>query len=329
MDPLSSVLSLLRPRSYMFHGLDVGGQWSMQFPPNDGIRCYAILSGECWLAVEGAEEAVHLTTGDCVLLTKRQSFRLASDLTAAPLDAVGLFGEAPQGEVVTCNGGGGLTGVGGYFNFSGKHAGVLLALLPTVVHIRKESDRAALRWSMEMMMQELREPQPGGALVAEHLVHLMLILALRLHIAQGSRAGVGWLFALADKQMAAAINAMHGDPAHGWTLQSLADLASMSRSSFAVKFRETVGEPPMEYLVRWRMMLAGDKLLNSSDSVSVVAYSLGYESDSAFGAAFKRVMGCSPRQYVHSRDTDAASIGEGDDDLGTSDAANLTHLAKR
>jgi AraC-like DNA-binding protein len=178
---------------------------------------------------------------------------------------------------------------------------MLLELLPPIVHIRKESDKAAIRWSLERLMQELREPQPGGILVAQHLAYMMLVQALRLHLAEGLKGGVGWLFALADKQMSAAINSMHDDPAHGWTLQKLAERAGMSRSTFALKFKETVGATPMEYLTRWRMLLAGDKLTNSSDPVSVIARSLGYESESAFSTAFRRVMGCSPRQYKRSR----------------------------
>jgi AraC-like DNA-binding protein len=158
-----------------------------------------------------------------------------------------------------------------------------------------------MRWSLERLGQELREPQPGGFLVAEHLAYLMLVQALRLHLAEGLKGGVGWLFALGDRQMSAAITAMHDDPAHRWTLQQLAQIAGMSRSIFAQKFKDTVGEPPMEYLLRWRMTLAGDKLVDSSDPISVIALSLGYESESAFGKAFKRVMGCSPRQYSRGR----------------------------
>jgi AraC-like DNA-binding protein len=120
---------------------------------------------------------------------------------------------------------------------------------------------------------------------------------LRLYLAEGLRGGVGWLFALADNQMSAAINAMHDDPAQGWTIQKLAERAGMSRSTFALKFKQTVGATPMEYLTRWRMQLAGDKLANASDPISVIAQSLGYESESAFSTAFKRVMGCAPRQY--------------------------------
>jgi AraC-like DNA-binding protein len=147
------------------------------------------------------------------------------------------------------------------------------------------------------MMQELRDPQPGGFLVIDHLVHMMLVQALRLHLAEGIEGGVGWLFALADRQMSAAITAMHDDPGRRWTLQALAERAGMSRSSFALRFKETVGASPMEYLTRWRMLLAGDRLMNSSEPISVVARSLGYESESAFSTAFKRVMLCSPRQY--------------------------------
>ena len=155
---------------------------------------------------------------------------------------------------------------------------------------------------------ELRERQPGGFLIAQHLAHMMLVQVLRVHLAEGLKGGVGWFFALADKQMGAAINAMHDDPAQRWTLQQLAERAGMSRSSFALKFKGKVGCSPMEYLTRWRMLLAGDRLRNSSDPVSVIAVSLGYESESAFSTAFKRVMNCSPRQY--SRGRNPASLSQ-------------------
>jgi AraC-like DNA-binding protein len=223
-----------------------------------------------------------------------------------------MFSFPLNGGIASCNGGGDCFGVGGYFAFTGDHAGILLGVLPPIVHIRKESDKEAMRWSLERMMQELREPQPGGFLVAQQLAYMMLVQALRLHLAEGLSGGVGWLFALADKQMSAAINSMHDDPAHRWTLQELAERAAMSRSTFALKFKQTVGESPMEYLTRWRMLLAGDKLANSSDSISVIALSLGYESESAFSTAFKRVMGCSPRQYSRGGSPDSSSHGEGD-----------------
>src|SRR5580693_7534346 len=311
MDPLSDVLSRLKPRSYVSGGLDVSGKLSVRFGRHDGIKCYAVVSGQIWLAVEGVAEPVRLKTGDCFLLPRGCAFRLATDLTAPPIEALSILATARRiGGVVTVNGGGDCLVVGGHFALTGDHAGMLLGILPPIVHIRKESDKAALRWSLERMRQELLEPQPGGFLIAQHLAHMMLVQALRLHLAEGLRGGVGWLFALADKQMSAAINAMHDDPAHRWTLQELAERAAMSRSTFALKFKETVGASPMEYLTRWRMLLAGDKLANSSDPVSVTALSLGYESESAFSTAFKRVMGCSPRQYSRGGGSILASKSE-------------------
>ena len=146
--------------------------------------------------------------------------------------------------------------------------------------------------------------------MAQHLAYLMLVQALRLHLAEGSSGGIGWLFALSEKQMSAAISSMHDDPAHGWTIQKLAERAGMSRSTFALKFKETVGASPMEYLTRWRMLLAGDRLANSSDPISAIARSLDYDSESAFSTAFRRVMGCSPREY-RGRRKGASSEGEG------------------
>jgi AraC-like DNA-binding protein len=297
MDPLSDVLSLLRPQSHVSAGFDAGGDWAIAFPGNIGIKCYAVVSGGCFLVVEGVDEAVRLAAGDCFLLPSGRAFRMASDPAVPPVEASTVFPPPRAGGVVTYNGGGDVFLVGSRFTLSGAHADILMGMMPPIIHIKKESDQAALRFSVEHMMQELREPRPGNFLVAQHLAHLMLIQALRMHMAEGPRGGVGWLFALADKQMGAAIGAIHADPARRWTLNDLAALAGMSRSSFALKFKQTVGQAPMDYLTRWRMLLAGDRLAHGGEPVSVIALSLGYESESAFSTAFKRVMGRSPRQY--------------------------------
>jgi len=302
MDPLSDVLSLLKPRSYVSSGFDAGGEWSIQFADqHQRIKCYAVVSGECWLSVEGVPDAVLLKTGDSFVLPSGRPFRLASDVALPSVEAGTVFPPARAGGVVTINGGGDFFLVGSRFGVSGNHAGILLGMLPPIVHIRKESEQAALRWSVERMMEELREQQPGGILVAQHLAHMMLVQALRLHLSDGPKGGVGWFFALADKQMAAAINAIHEDPAYRWTLKELGGRAGMSRSTFALKFKKSAGETPIEYLTRWRMLLAGDRLENSNDPISIIALSLGYESESAFSTAFKRVMGCTPRQYGRGR----------------------------
>ena len=295
MDPLSSVLSLLQPRSYTFGGFCNGGDWSVKFGPYTGIKCYALVSGHCWLSVQEVAAPVHLEAGNSFLLPAGRPFRLASDLALTPVDVSAFFHLPVNGALQSINGGGEFSAVGGHFDFAGKHAEILLGVLPPIVHLRKKSDKAAMRWSIEQMMDELRNPQAGSFLITQQLATMMMIRALRLYLAEGVAGGVGWFYALADKQMGIAITSMHDAPGHLWTVQELAELVGMSRASFALRFRCKVGVSPIEYLTRWRMLLAADRLRKRDDALSAITQSLGYESESAFSTAFKRIMGSSPR----------------------------------
>jgi AraC-like DNA-binding protein len=294
MDPLSDVLSLLKPRSFMSGGVDYGGDWALRFGAHAGIKFQAVISGSCWLVVDGVAEPMRVGAGDCFLLPRGLPFRVASDLALPAVDAHALLQTPLNGAMRTLNGGGGCMAIGGLFTFEGRHAQLLQGLLPPVVHLRKESDKAAMRWSVERLMLELREPQPGSFLIAQQLAHMLLVQALRLHLHD---EGVGWLFALADRQMNAAMAAMHAQPGRRWTIEELAKEAAMSRSTFALKFKRAVGSSPMDYLTRWRMTLAADRLAGGGASIAELAPALGYESESAFSTAFKRVMGCAPRHY--------------------------------
>jgi AraC-like DNA-binding protein len=297
VDPLSDVLSLLKPQSYVSGGFPVDGDIAIQFPRHQGIKCYAVLSGQCWLSMEGMPDALKLEAGDCFLLPRGFPFSLSTNPSLEPIDYRVYFtrcrnlgalpDDRPSANYIA----------GGHFLLSGSHAAILLQSLPPIVHIRKESDKAAMRWSLERMREELRDPQPGGSLITQQLAYMMLVQALRLHLAEGASAGVGWIFALADKQMSTALACMHDNPGHPWTLKELAERVGMSRSVFALKFKQSVGSTPMEYLTRWRMLLAGHRLTNSDEPISVIALSLGYESESAFSKAFRRQMVRSPRQY--------------------------------
>lgn len=297
MDPLSDALSLLKPRTVGAGGFDMGGDWSIKFPEHEGIKCYAVVAGQCRLVVDGVPDHAMLVGGDAILLGQGKPFRLASDLDMTSVDYASL---PRTGGVATGSGGGDCFIVGGHFTLEGVHADMLMGALPPVVHLRDDSDRTALRWSLERMRQELNERQPGASLIAQHLAHMILVQALRLHLASGLE-DAGWLFALADRQIGAALGAVHADPGGRWTLQLLAEHAGMSRSGFALRFKKLVGVAPMEYVTRWRMVTAGDRLATTGDPVSVVARSLGYDSESAFSNAFRRTMGCSPRRYVRDR----------------------------
>jgi AraC-like DNA-binding protein len=299
-------LSLFKPQSYVSGGFELSNDLAIQWPKHEGIKCYAVVSGQCWLSVEGVPDAVHLTAGDCYLLPPGPPFRLATDLSLTPIDFTMLrSARKPEGKDFGKQGSSCYL-VGGHFVLTGSHADILLSPLPPIVHIRNESDKAAMRWSLERMMEVVRDPQPGGSLIAQQLAYMMLIQALRLHLSDRSRGGVGWLFALANEQLSKSIACIHKDPGYPWSLHELAEQVGMSRSIFALRFKETVGTTPMEYLTRWRMLLAGDRLKHSDDSISAIALSLGYESESSFSKAFRRVMGCSPRQ--HSRESSSPRL---------------------
>ena len=297
MDPLSDIISFLRLRSYLVGGFEAGGSWSIGFDAHEAIKCYAVAAGACWIAVDGAGEPVFLQKGDCFLLPRGRPFQIASDLSLPADDWRGYFLGAEEGALVKLNDGAGVTVLGGHFALAGPHAEILLGMLPPIVHLRGETDRDTLRWAFERMRQELTDLRPGGILVAQQLALMILIQALRLYL--DANAGVGWLFALSDQRVGAAIKAIHREPSRRWTVETLAARAGMSRAGFAAQFRQLVGESPIVYLTRWRMLLAGRRL-DHGEPIGAIAHALGYDSESAFRTAFKRVTGTTPRQHARS-----------------------------
>jgi AraC-like DNA-binding protein len=297
MDPLSDVLSLLKLRSYFSGGLDAAGDWCLDFPAHEGIKFHAVISGSCWAQVDGMPGPIFVQAGDCFLLPRGRAFRVGNRLDVVAVDAATLVARQAPGGPVVLNGGGEFLSLGGYCSLAGNQAGFLLNVLPPALHIRGEKAKTVLRWCIDHMREEMREPQPGGFLIAQQLAQMFLVQALRAYLVEAG-TGVGWLLALADAQLGAALAAMHADPARAWTVEHLARAAGMSRTAFALRFKAKVGQTPMEYLTRWRMLLADDRLRHSREPVSALALSLGYTSESAFSTAFKRVMGASPRRHT-------------------------------
>jgi AraC-like DNA-binding protein len=295
MDPLSEVISLLELRSYRVGGFEAGSDWSIHFDSFEGIKCYAVTAGECWIAVEAAGEPLLLKQGDCFLLPRGWPFRVASDLALPSDDWKRHFLGSRDGTLVKLNASGGVTVLGGHFQLAGPGAQMLIGTLPPIVLLQAEADRETLRWAFERMRQELADAKPGNFLVLQQLAYMIFVQALRLHVDEGN--GVGWLFALSDKHVGAAIAAIHREPARRWTVASLALEVGMSRSGFAARFAQLVGDGPIEYLTRWRMLLAG-RSLSRGEPIGATARLLGYESESAFSTAFKRVMGCTPRDHA-------------------------------
>ena len=301
MDPLSDVLSLLKPRNYVTGALTAGEPWSLRFEAHEGLKCYSVVRGECWLSMEGVEEPVQLRAGACLLLPHGRSFAIASDLSLPSRDAWELLSSVERyNGVVAASPGDSFFLLGSYFALEGDGR-FLLDVLPPIVKVDNELQRESMRWAVERLQRELRDPQPGGTLVAQQIAYTLLVEALRLHLADQAERGQGWLPALANERMRSALSSIHQQPARAWTVQELAHTVGMSRTSFAQTFKRLVGRTPMEYLTEWRMTLAAKRVQEPAESIASLAPVLGYKSESAFSAAFKRHWGSSPREYMRAR----------------------------
>jgi AraC-like DNA-binding protein len=302
MDPLSEVIRQSKPRSITVGATDVGEETAIRFPCHEGAYLYCVESGGCWLHVEGDVEALFLGAGDCVVLPSGRPFVLAIDLDLPALGSDVVFAGRPNGSIAAYKGGGRCLMFAAHFEFETGFSRFLFSALDTVVRVNDREAKATLREAIEQMIDELQRGRPGCEIVVDHLAHIALVKILRFHLSEVAHARSGWLYALADARMGVAIAAMHDTPSRRWTVATLASACAMSRTTFATRFKATVGKAPMDYLTQLRMLMAARRLAAPRARVSVVAQDLGYESESSFSAAFKRAMGQPPRRYAdHAR----------------------------
>jgi AraC-like DNA-binding protein len=294
-DPLSDVFSLLDVRSARCTRLEAGGSWSLHFPAQVALKFAAVLRGWCWLVLPG--EAPHrLEAGDTFLLANAPGYRIANDLAKEPDDGVPLFDEGQS--VIARHQGDDTVLIGGRFIFDGRNVQLLLDALPSFMHVPATTPAAAvLRQTLLILDAELEAQQIGVSLMTRRLADILLVQVLRAYISENGAASAGWVGALTDRKIGDALNLMHHDPGHNWTVGELSSSAGMSRSAFALRFKQLVGVAPLTYLLRWRMQRARDALRRNEDSVATIAVNLGYSSESAFGNAFKRVFGRAPKRY--------------------------------
>lgn len=293
MDPLSDTFALVGIRSARCTRLEAGGAWALHFPAKPALKFVAVLQGGCWIAMPDAAPR-RLGAGDTFLLANAPAYTLATDLDLPPEDGVALFdgGRAVAGR----HGGDDTVLVGGAFVLAEGPAQRLLGDLPPFLLIPAEDEAApVLRRTLLILDGEIGTDRMGASLMTQRLAEILLVQALRAFAAAHGHAG--WIGALADRQIGAALRLMHGDVARAWTVQALAQGVGMSRSSFAQRFKAVVGTSPLDYLLNWRMELALDALRRREVSVAGLATRLGYRSESAFGAAFKRRFGRAPKRH--------------------------------
>jgi len=294
IDPLSEVIGLLRPRAVFAKGISGAGRWGVRYTDFGQPSFCTVLEGSCRLAVDG-QDAITLEAGDFVLLPATPGFTLSGfePVTPQRIDPKRL--PSPAGDVRHGRRGGrpDVRLLGGYFVFDSPDAGLLVSLLPTLVHVRGVERLSML---VRLVGEETSARRSGRDLILSRLVDVLLIEALRS--TQGEAAPPGLLRGLADARLAAAIRQMHANPARAWTVAQLAKEAALSRSTFFDRFAHAVGLPPMEYLFAWRMALAKDLLRREDLGLAAVAERVGYSSASTFSTAFSRHVGQPPGRYA-------------------------------
>ncbi|WP_222722993.1 AraC family transcriptional regulator [Actinomadura alba] len=296
-DPVADAIGLLRPRTVIGPSLRAAGEWALRFDTFLHVRIGGLVRGTCWLILEG-HEPVLLQEGDTFMLGNPPPYVLASTLDASPRPAEPVWAGAEDGfvrigpeseeDLYLCV---------GHIAFDDRNAALLTDLLPPLVIVRVADPHGRrLAQLIDLLATEVGVAAAGGPLVQNHLAQILLVHMLRAHAGQTDRP-TGWLGALNEDGIGAALRAVHADVAHSWSLKELAEISHMSRSAFAQAFKSHVGVPPLEYLIQWRMSLARDALARDTLSISELARATGYLSESAFSTAFRRVVGSSPAQF--------------------------------
>lgn len=298
-DPLGEALHFLRIGGSFYCLSELTAPWALDLPSmQDCVMFHVVTTGECRLEVEGAEPCT-LRPGALALVPHGRGHVLnsAPGVTAAKLFDLPRDLVSDRYEHLRHGGGGApTTMLCAAVRFDDPSAHHLLRLLPRLIRVDAWNS-PELEWlqsTLRFLTSEARELRAGGETVITRLADILVIQAIRAWIATDPQARTGWLGALRDKQIGRAIALIHRDPARDWTVASLASAIGMSRSAFAARFTELVGEPAMHYVSRWKMHAALKWLRDSDAPISQLASKLGYESEAAFSRAFKRLMGVSP-----------------------------------
>ena len=292
-DPLSEVLSLLELENAQCSRFEASGSWALSFTALARVKFVSLLRGDCWIIVP--EAAPHrIAAGDTFLLTNT-AYIIASDVDAPCVDGGALFDAEPT-HVVRL-GGADTALIGGAFVFRGENGDLITDALPPFLRVSgAERADTGLRETLAMLERQLDSGVMGSFRMTGHLAEMLLLQAFRAYVTERGAEAAGWIGALSDPRIGHAITLMHAGAGRDWTVAELASAVGMSRSAFALRFKAMVGAAPLAYLRRWRMLRARHALRGSTCSVAALARTLGYASESAFGNAFKRMFGHSPRQ---------------------------------
>jgi len=320
-DLLSEVLRSVRLTGALFFLVDAKTPWVEELPEASAFATvllpeaqhlvsYHVLvqgSGFGFLSAN-ASAATPLEAGDILVIPHGDAYGLSSarGLRASytPAEAVAFLRTMASGEqpAVVSEGGGGagrLQVLCGFLGCDARPFNPVLAALPRLLHVKASArpEGGRLGPLIQFALSETRDPRPGARCALLRLSELLFVEAVRGHLAATPVEAPGWLSGLRDPAIGRALCVLHERPAQAWTLARLAREAGLSRSTLAERFAHFVGEPPMQYLARWRMQLASLRLAEGRSTVGAVALEVGYDSEAAFSRAFKRATGSAPGHW--------------------------------
>jgi AraC-like DNA-binding protein len=301
MDVLSEVIASMRTGRPMATRTDVRAPWALRLRPVAGAGFHVVLQGGGWL-IAPAAAPIALSVGDVVFLRTGRGHLLCDSPDTSAVEFhpdEGAWPDGLIGEIEIDGPGERSVFLCGAYNLDLTRQHPLLEEFPAVIHLpASQRSPGALRSAVDLLSAELIERPPGTGGVVPPLIDVLLFYILRTWLgAQPANATAGWAAVLTDPAVGRALRALHDDPARAWTVEALGVQAGLSRAAFSRRFAALVHEPPLTYLLRWRMTVAGRLLRQTNSPLASVAGKVGYTSEFAFAKAFKREYGVSPGNY--------------------------------
>jgi AraC-like DNA-binding protein len=309
MDALSDLLHVMRLKGAFFLEARFTAPWcvlsgcppSLCAPGEHIVFFHVVTAGRCRVR-SGGGEPLDLSAGDLLLMPRNDGHLLGSDLHLAPVDAATLARPAPHGGLRSIEHGGGgeeTRLMCGYLSCDPVVGRPLLDGLPRVLRVPL-GEGAAAQWLLGLVERGAREncaPGPGSRTVLAKLAELLFAEAMRRYLQLQPAPGLGWLAGLRDRHVGRALTLIHAQPMREWTVDTLAADAGASRSVLTQRFGVLVGQPPMQYLKRWRLGLAAAALKENRRPIAALAGEYGYESEAGFCRAFKQAFGTPPAAW--------------------------------
>ncbi|HMV48312.1 MAG TPA: AraC family transcriptional regulator [Blastocatellia bacterium] len=300
-DVLTEVLNALKPAGRVLFCNELSAPWAISLPAGDAAYFHVIERGGGWFKLEGEKQMTPVAGGDLLIVPHGTGHVVSDSPKTKPVPLRRLIENPAESRRLMQHGGGGAQTLMtcGSFQFDNSGNNPILAVLPPLVHIHGGRGRIAdwLEPMTKILADEARHSRPGSEMLIARLMDIIFVQAVRIWIETQPQDQGGWLSALRDPQIGAALGLIHREPQRNWSVSALAHEVAMSRSLFASKFNALVGAPPLTYLTRWRLWQAARLLAEKQLSVGETALHVGYESEAAFSKAFKRQFGQPPLTY--------------------------------